>query len=53
MMNEFLMFFKYNAENGALAVGAERSITQCCRFDIVPELVAWDAAAGSLICRSW
>jgi hypothetical protein len=46
------MFFRYNAENGALAVGAQRSMTQCCKFAIVPELVAWEAAAGSLRCRS-
>jgi hypothetical protein len=52
MINEFLIFLKYNAENGALAVGAERSTTQCCKFAIVPELVAWEAVAGSLRCSS-
>lgn len=45
------MFLRYSAEKGAVAVGAERSITQRCRFDIVPELVACDAVAGSLRCR--
>lgn len=47
------MFLRYKAENGALMVGAERSMAQCRRFDNVPELVACVAAAGSLRCRSW
>lgn len=45
------MFFRYSAEKGAFVVGAERSITQRCRFEIVPELVACDAVAGNLRCR--
>lgn len=52
MITEFWMFFKYSAEKGALVVGAERSMTQRWRFDIVPELVACAADAGSSRWRS-
>lgn len=52
MINELLMSLKYNAENGAVAVGADKSITQCLMFRIVPELVAWDAVVGNRRCRS-
>jgi hypothetical protein len=52
MINESLMSLKYNAEKGAVAVGADKSITQCRMFNIVPELVAWDAEGGNRRCRS-
>jgi hypothetical protein len=46
------MSLKYKAEKGAIAVGADRSTTQCRMFKIVPELVAWVAVVGNRRCRS-
>lgn len=40
-------FLRYRAWKGEVAVGAERSMVQVCRFESVPELVAWDAEAGT------
>jgi hypothetical protein len=48
------MPLRYSAEKGAPVVGADKSITLCRTFKIVPELVAWDAVVGNRRCRpSW
>jgi hypothetical protein len=50
MIRVSLMFLRYKTSNGAPAVvGDERSTTQCCRLDTVPELVACDAAVGRMM----
>lgn len=53
IITESLMFLRYKAAKGApLVVGAERSTTQRCRLDSVPELVACAADVGRMMCRS-
>lgn len=52
MTRESVMFLRYRAANGVeLAVAAERSTMQRWRLEIVPELVACEAAAGATMCR--
>lgn len=51
MISEFLMFLRYSAANGApWEVAADMSMMQRLRLATVPELVAWDADAGRMMC---
>jgi hypothetical protein len=46
------MFLRYRTSNGApVLVGGERSTTQRCMFETVPELVACDVEGGRMMCR--
>jgi hypothetical protein len=54
MMRESLMFRRYRTSKGApVFVRGERSTTQRCTFDTVPELVACDAVGGRMMCKPW
>lgn len=48
MINDSLIFLRYNAKYGETVAAAERSMTQFRRFERVPELVALDADGGRI-----
>lgn len=47
VMEQARRFLRYRAWKGEVAVGGERSMEHVCRFESVPELVAWLAEAGT------
>lgn len=41
----------YNAEKGAVEVGADKSMTHLSSLEMVPELVAWEADEATCTCK--
>ena len=51
MTSESETFLRVRPANGcAVAVGTDMSITHLLRLDKVPEVVAWEAEEGRMIC---